>query len=43
MVEVVVAEEATPPPPPWSESEMMSQVMKKRVYQTGWMREIPSP
>ena len=39
----VVAEDATPPPAPWRDSEIMSQLMKKRVYQIGFMREIPSP
>lgn len=42
-VDCFVAEDATPPPPPWREREMMSQVMKMRVYHAGRMREIFSP
>ena len=43
MVLCFVAEDATPPPAPCSVSEIMSQFMKKRVYQTGLTRGIPSP
>lgn len=42
-VDCFVAEDATPPPPLCRDKEMMSQVMKIRVYQAGRMREIFLP
>ena len=42
-VDSLVADDATPPPPPWRDREMMSQVMKMRVYHAGRIRDIFSP
>jgi hypothetical protein len=43
MVLCFVAAEATPPPAPCRDREMISQAMKKRVYQMGLTREMDWP